>query len=113
MHTKYSRIRNSFAAPAYGAKLGSLPDCKTLAALLDILLFMLTTVAGGGAYRKSHPTGDPKPQSFVEILVIADSQQIAVVGGTVLRHAKEQYQSASGEITYKDVTNTADRGASI
>jgi len=45
--------------------------------------------------------------------VIADSQQIAVVGGTVLRHAKEQYQSASGEITYKDVTNTADRGASI
>jgi hypothetical protein len=59
MHAEYSRMSNGFVAPAYGAKLGSLRDCETLPALLAFLLFMLTTVAGGGGYQKSYPAGDP------------------------------------------------------
>jgi hypothetical protein len=102
MYAKHARIRSRFVVTADGVKPGASPSLQALPPLLALLLFTLTTFGCGGASSKPPSNAD----SLVEVRVTAGSQLIAAVGGTVPLHADGGYRSATGEITYTDLTNS-------
>jgi hypothetical protein len=106
MHAKKRSFRNGFAVTVLTPdemKPRSLPDCKTLPALLAVLLLILIVAACGGGYL--NPNQNQKP--LVQIQVFAKSIPSVAPGGTVQLGANGWYQLSRTQVFDKDVTKSA------